>query len=157
MLLGKIRSIAAEIYSILGTGHNESIYHKAMELELRNLQIPHVSKPPISIYYKNQIIGYHEPDIIIYNETTTPEIVIELKASANKIRATERAQLLSYMRTLKCERGILINFPQPSNKSPDLNENISNNIDCFHVGFYLLDSLPQNTKQIPCVDLNDHI
>lgn len=181
-MLGKIRCIATEIYSILGTGHNEIIYHKAMELELRNMQVPYVSKAPVSIYYKNHIVGYHEPDIILYNNSMIPDTIIELKASANRIRAAERAQLLSYMRNLKCERGILINFPQPSNKNPDLNDSIKNetiknetikNIDFYHVGFYLLEAnnptnnpitmlniqsiTDSNIKQIPCVDLNDKL
>lgn len=136
-MLHQIRKIAKEIYVTLGTGHNEVIYHKAMEVELRNLKVPYASKAPVSIYYKNHIVGYHEPDLILYHPmTTVPDIIIELKASV-KPRTTDQSQLLCYMRNLQCDKGILINFPQLSNKGDKPSD-----IDYFHIGFEEKSSVP---------------
>ena len=39
-----IKEIANKVFSNLGTGHSEYIYHRAMEIELRNLNITYEKK-----------------------------------------------------------------------------------------------------------------
>jgi GxxExxY protein len=111
-----IKTLASNVYKILGTGHSEIVYHKAFEVELRNNNISYSTKAPISLTYKGVIIGYSEPDIIIHSNNGE-HIIVELKATTYAPRASEKAQLYSYMRSTGYTKGILINFPQPSSKT----------------------------------------
>jgi len=112
--LEHIYQSAKEVYANLGPGHSEAVYHKAMEVELRLRNIRYSTKCPVSIHYKGHIVGYNEPDIIVNIDDNI--IIVELKATTYPPRETEKAQLESYLRTLKTPYGILINFPQPTSK-----------------------------------------
>ena len=94
----------------MGSGHSEIIYHKALEVELRLRQIAYSTKAPITMKYKNYIVGYGEPDLIVYyiipTDNTVIPIIVELKATAYVPRASEKAQLLCYMRNLPSDYGI---------------------------------------------------
>ena len=122
-LYTKILNASNRVYKTLGSGHSEIIYHKALEVELRDLNISYSTKAPISIYYKNIIVGYSECDLIIHsllNNITSINIIVELKATTYAPRSSEVGQLKSYMKTMNCKHGILINFPQPSSsRNPD--------------------------------------
>ena len=129
--------MASNVYKALGSGHSEIVYHKALEVELRIQGYRYSSKPPVSIYYKNTIVGYSECDIIVHlSPKPKTDVIIELKATTYEPRSSEKAQIHCYMRTLKCPYGILINFPQPSAKS------IRNDIDV--ISFGILDEEVKN-------------
>ena len=107
MLLEAIIDISNEIYEILGAGHLETIYHRAMETEFRIHGIKYSSEVATPIYYKDTYIGHGRADIVI------PGIlVIELKATATSLRTPDKEKLKSYMTSLKIDDGIIINFPQ---------------------------------------------
>lgn len=107
MLVEEIIGISNEIYETLGTGHTETIYHRAMETELRLQGINYSSEVATPIYYKDNYIGYGRADIVI------PGIlVIELKATATSLRNPDKEKLRSYMNSLGVDDGIIINFPQ---------------------------------------------
>lgn len=113
-ILKQIDNASKEVYAHLGTGYSEAVYHKAMEAELRLRKIQYSTKSPISILYKEFVVGYNEPDLIVnYNNS---KVVVELKATTYAPRSLEKAQLQSYLRTLDTPFGILINFPQPTSK-----------------------------------------
>lgn len=114
-MLTILNDSAKQVYQQLGTGHSEAVYHKAMEVELRLRGVEYSTKSPISIMYKNHVVGYNEPDLIVHHDNR--KIVVELKATTYAPRSVEKAQLQSYLRTLDTPFGILINFPQPTSKS----------------------------------------
>jgi len=102
-----------EIYSHLGSGHTETVYHRAMEAELRELGIKYESEVITPIMYKNYYVGYGRADIVINRLCTKDTIVLELKAlSANTFKSNEIARLKTYMKSLGIKKGIMINFPQ---------------------------------------------
>jgi GxxExxY protein len=152
--LQKIFQSAKEVYRVLGTGHSEAVYHKAMEVELRLNGFKYSTKSPVSILYKNHIVGYNEPDLLVYpEEDGNPTIVVELKATTYPPRETEKAQLDSYLRNLKTNYGILINFPQPTSKTDPIN------IHFLNYGFEDLQqqenfSIPTGIPTVPKVDLD---
>ena len=143
---------AKEVYRVLGTGHSEAVYHKAMETELRINNISYSTKCPISINYKGHIVGYNEPDLLIHADNDVV-IVVELKATTYPPRETEKAQLQSYLRTLNTKCGVLINFPQPTSKITNSEE-----IHFLNYGFpsekdeFLI---PTGIPSIPTLDLTD--
>ena len=64
-----IEKIVDEIFTTLGPGYSERVYHTAVEVMLRELHIPYESERNIQIPFKGHIIGYLRADIIIDNST----------------------------------------------------------------------------------------
>lgn len=100
--------IAKDIYNTLGRGYPECVYHKAFEVELRLRQIPFESEKIVPIVYKNVQVGYGRADIVL-NDT-----IIEFKSLVGPPRLPEMEQINHYMRHLGIQKGIIINFGQPS-------------------------------------------
>ncbi len=122
-----IQDCAQKVYSALGGGFSESVYHRAMEVEFRYRGIQYETKVIIPIMYRGLTVGHGEADLIVYDEKATMMgdinvgIVIELKAVAHEPRTQEREQLEGY---IKCRGwidacGLLINFRQPFNTTID--------------------------------------
>ncbi len=96
---------AIEVHKIMGRGLLESIYHKCLKEELLLRNINFKSEMSIPVVYKNKALDMDfRCDLIIENC-----IVVELKAVQEMVGIYD-AQLLSYMKLLKCPKGILINF-----------------------------------------------
>jgi len=100
-----VRSISQSIWSALGPGYSERVYHNAFEVELRKRNIPYETERIIPVNYEGYNVGNVRSDLIIDHK-----IVIEIKAVS---RMTEqfRIQIQKYMELTKCKEGYLINFP----------------------------------------------
>lgn len=87
----------------LNKGYLESIYEKAlmMELSLRNIQAQRQASIPV--YYRNENIGDFYADILVENC-----LILELKATEHLSEAHE-AQLVNYLTATGIEDGLLIN------------------------------------------------
>jgi hypothetical protein len=101
---------AEEIHRLLGPGHSEATYHRAMERELSERGIGFSSEGTIPIFYKGQPVGKRRPDMFVDAENGT--IVVELKAGSS----SGKAQLFNYQHIL-CDdnnydiaNGLLIRF-----------------------------------------------
>lgn len=113
------------VYEALGSGHSETVYHRAMEVELRARVIRFESKVIVPITYRGFNVGYGEADLIVY-PPSVPDggyqlvdgLVVELKATTYAPRYQERAQLQSYLRSRGTYQGVLINFRQPTATTP---------------------------------------
>lgn len=96
---------AIEVHKIMGRGLLESVYHKCLMEELQHRKINFQTEMKIPVDYKGKILDVDfRCDLFVENT-----IVVELKAVQEIIPAFE-AQLLTYMKLLKCPKGILINF-----------------------------------------------
>src|SRR5262245_8524936 len=97
-----------EVHTTLGPGFLESIYRNALlhELQLRGLSTQ--CELSVEVGYKDQIVGKHRLDLLVENS-----VVVELKAVAG-ISAIHIAQILSYMRAVNAETGLIINFSEDS-------------------------------------------
>ena len=122
MLLQQIEECAKEVYKILGPGHNESVYHEALLIELRLNNIVCESEYVIPIHYKGKFVGNGRADIVAYGASPSGVnghdlrgVVVELKAVNDVYRPRFYSKIKSYMRFLDIDQGLLINFPQRSN------------------------------------------
>jgi GxxExxY protein len=97
--------IAADIYSSLGPGYNEVIYHRAFEVALRLSGIIYESEVITPIFYKGHNVGHGRVDIKI------PNFIIELKA-VNTLNNDAIIQTKNYMNHYNLNSGIIINFGQ---------------------------------------------
>ncbi len=102
----KLVVLAEEIFSELGTGFSERVYHNAMEVSLRYHNIQYETERHIDVKFKDHIVGHVRADLIV-----DKSIVVELK-SVPKLKPEHVDQCKMYMRLLDIPRGIVINFPE---------------------------------------------
>jgi GxxExxY protein len=95
---------AFRVHNALGAGFLESVYARALSIELTKLSISHRVEYPINIFYEGQVVGEFRADLLVNDE-----IVIEIKA-VNELAGTHEAQLLNYLRATRLRVGLLINF-----------------------------------------------
>jgi GxxExxY protein len=100
-----VRNIAQCVWSALGPGYSERVYHNAFEVELRKRNVPYETERIIPITYDGHNVGHVRADIIIDNK-----IVIEMK-SVKRVSDEFRIQIQKYMELTGCKEGYLINFP----------------------------------------------
>jgi GxxExxY protein len=101
-LSNKIIKSAIEVHKKLGPGFLESIYQKALPIQLEKDGLKVETQKEIKIYYDGEKIGTHFLDLVVEKE-----IVVELKTVTefNGI-----AQLLSYLKATGLKIGLLLNF-----------------------------------------------
>jgi GxxExxY protein len=102
----KIRSMAYGVFNELGRGYSESVYQRALCVELQIARVEYDIEIPIVIPYKGHSVGQVRADIIV--RSACP-IILETKIN-RFFRDEERCQLTRYMKLLKIDVGILINF-----------------------------------------------
>ena len=100
----KIIGCAYKVYKQLGFGFLESVYRKAMVIELNKINFNVEEEKPLKVYYDDEVVGDFYIDILVENE-----IVVELKSVQNLIKEHE-VQLVNYLNGLRKELGLLINF-----------------------------------------------
>lgn len=107
--------IAQEVYRSLGSGFSEDVYDRAMQVGLRLAGIRHEGQKVVEVKYRDHCVGEGYPDLIV--RLGRERIVVELKAISGELGASEERQIKNYMKILRIQRGLLINFQQPG-KNP---------------------------------------
>ena len=100
----KIIGAAYQVYNQLGFGFLESVYHKAMLIELSKYDLKVESEKPLEVFYDDQVVGEFNADLFVENV-----VVVELKSVQNFVKDHE-VQLVNYLNGLRREIGLLINF-----------------------------------------------
>ena len=100
----KIIGAAYKVYNQLGFGFLESVYHKAMLIELAKYDLKVESEKPLNVFYDDQVVGDFNADLFVENT-----ILVELKSKQNLAKGHE-VQLVNYLNCLRKEIGLLINF-----------------------------------------------
>lgn len=104
----KILGAAVEVHRTLGHGFLEAVYQRALCLELRRRQVPHVAEAPVPVRYKGEDVGCgYRADVVCWPEEDP--VLLELKA-LKRLTDIERAQTLHYLRASGIRRGLLLNF-----------------------------------------------
>mgnify|MGYP000058193175 CR=1 FL=1 len=128
----QILDSANAVFQDIGEGWPETVYQKAMEVELRERGIKYEEQIVLPVYYKDKyIVGEGKPDLIILVELRSGKrvyIVIELKTDTS-IKEDNRVQIQRYIKalnkSLKSENdivfpvGFIINFTKRSNERID--------------------------------------
>jgi GxxExxY protein len=100
----KIIGVAYQVFNQLGFGFLESVYKKAMLIELSKNDLKVEPERPLQVLYDNQIVGDFFVDLFV-EET----VVVELKSVESLTKAHE-VQLVNYLNGLQKDIGLLINF-----------------------------------------------
>ena len=88
------------VFDELGAGFLESIYVKALIIELKNIGLNIKSEKEIKVNYKGAIIGNFRADIVVEDK------VIAISA----LNSQHEAQLLNYLKATGIRVGLLVNF-----------------------------------------------
>jgi GxxExxY protein len=100
----KIIGAAFEVYRVLGYGFLESVYQKALQVELHRVGLKAEIECPIKVNYKGAIVGEFRADVYV-NEV----VVVELKTAKN-YNSDDEPQLLNELKATGIKVGLLINF-----------------------------------------------
>ena len=101
----QIRGAIYDVYKALGPGLLESVYEEALvlELEQRGLKVERQKQVPI-LYKGNVLKTELRLDLLVEDR-----IIVELK-SVDEMKKVFAKQLLTYLRLLDKNVGILVNF-----------------------------------------------
>jgi GxxExxY protein len=88
----------------LGPGFVESIYRKALLVELEEAGLLAETEKEVPVYFKDRVVGVHRLDLLVENE-----IVVELKA-VEELTRHHYAQIRSYLKATGLSIGLLVNF-----------------------------------------------
>jgi GxxExxY protein len=100
----KIIGCAYTVYKELGFGFLESVYRKAMVIELAKSALKVEEEKPLQVYYDDRVVGDFKADLFV-EET----VVVELKSVQCVVKEHE-VQLVNYLNAVKRKIGLLINF-----------------------------------------------
>ena len=103
-LIKLVINIAYEVRSNLVAGYLESVYKKALLIELREAGLEVEDEVELPVLYKGHVIGDFRADIIVEGS-----VIIELKAVAHLLPAHE-IQLVNYLTIAEIDNGLIINF-----------------------------------------------
>lgn len=103
-LIKLIINKAYEVRSHLVAGYLESVYKKALLIELREAGLKVEDEVEMPVRYKGHIIGDFRADIVVEGC-----VIIELKAVAQLLPA-HAIQLVNYLSVAGVDNGLLINF-----------------------------------------------
>jgi len=103
-LTEEIISRIIKVHQTLGPGFLESIYKRALILELDQASLHLETEKEIIVFYSGQEIGRHRLDLLV--ET---QIVLEIKA-VQELNSSHYAQVRSYLKATGLRVGLLVNF-----------------------------------------------
>lgn len=107
-LTGRIIGCAMEVHKILGNGFQESVYQRAMAIEMQLQGLSFNREFVMPVYYKGRHISTRRVDFLVDKNIST-----ELKA-VHLMDDSHLAQAINYLEAWNLEIGLLINFGSKS-------------------------------------------
>ena len=95
---------AYRVHNQLGFGFLESIYEKALAIELERANVRFETQVPIEVFYSGEVIGNFVCDLLIDGS-----LIVELK-SVQQLVVNHEVQLVNYLNATRTDSGLLINF-----------------------------------------------
>lgn len=92
------------VHRKLRSGHLESVYRHALEIEMARSGVPFRTEVPLDVHYDGIRIGHFRADLVVDGR-----VVVELKASQALVDA-DLKQLLNYLSCTELEVGLLLHF-----------------------------------------------
>lgn len=92
------------VHRELGPGFLESIYHKALCLELDAHGLGFESEKAVAVRYRGWLIPGQRIDLVVGGQ-----VIVEVKA-VRRLRRIHEAQVLSYLKTTGLRVALLMNF-----------------------------------------------
>jgi GxxExxY protein len=112
----QIKNAASLVFKTLGAGFSEKVYHNAIEVYLRKIGTSFKSEHVIPVKFMDVEVGNVRADLVINDR-----LVVELK-STGSIKDTHTTQCFMYMKLLKINNGLVINFPSTEDEEVEVQE-----------------------------------
>jgi GxxExxY protein len=103
-ITGEIISAFYAVYNELGFGFLESVYVRALAIELFQRRMNVAREVPVTVYYKGVTVGTYRADLVV-----SDTVVVEVKAG-EQTTDQDRPQLINYLRASGKEVGLLLHF-----------------------------------------------
>jgi len=103
-ITGEIISAFYAVYNELGFGFLESVYVRALAIELFQRRMNVAREVPVTVYYKGVTVGTYRADLLV-----SDTVVVDVKASEHTMDH-DRPQLINYLRASNKEVGLLLYF-----------------------------------------------
>ncbi len=100
----RIIASAFLVHQTFGYGFLESVYKRALRLELEQAGIPVAEELPIDVLYKGAVVGKFYADLLVDGK-----VIVELK-SVDRLIVQHEVQLVNYLKATGIETGLLLNF-----------------------------------------------
>ena len=107
-ITSKVIGCAMTVHKTLGTGFQEVIYQRALEIEMGVAGIVFQREFEMPIFYRDKHIGTRRVDFLVEGI-----ISVELKAKL-QLEDVHFAQAINYLEAYNLEVGLLINFGKRS-------------------------------------------
>ena len=108
-LVTQIIGCALAVHRQLGPGLLESIYRRAIAIELAEEGCAFETEKPVPVMYRGQLLCQQRLDIVVEGA-----VLLEIKA-VERLAPIHHAQVLSYLRISRSLRiGLLMNFNTPA-------------------------------------------
>ena len=96
-----------EVCSRLKPGFLENVYVGAMCVELRHRRISHRREWPVTVRYRDEVVGHYRADLVVGNA-----IIVEVKAG-RRLDDSARWQTLNYLNATGFALGLVLYFGRP--------------------------------------------
>ena len=93
-----------KVHSALGPGFLESVYHRALAIELKKQDIRFATEVDVDIEYTGHVVGRHRLDLVVEDQ-----VIVELK-TVEDLGKVHYAQVRSYLRATGLPIALLVNF-----------------------------------------------
>jgi GxxExxY protein len=103
-LTERVINCVIRVHGTLGPGFVESVYKRALVLELRKQKLTLDIEKEVTIHYDGHDVGRHRLDLVVEDF-----LIVELKA-VETITKVHYAQVRSYMKASGLRLGLLVNF-----------------------------------------------
>lgn len=103
-ITGEIIAAFYAVYNELGYGFLESVYVRALAIELFQRRMEVAREVPVTVFYKGVTVGSFRADLVVADR-----VIVEVTAGEQAADA-DRAQLLNYLRASSREVGLLLHF-----------------------------------------------
>jgi len=103
-LAKEVVDAAFTVHQALKPSFPESVYEKAMSIELASRGIAHQTQSLVNVFYRDQCVGEGRIDVLVAGQ-----LVVELK-TVEKLMDVHVAQVLGYLQAKQLPLGLLINF-----------------------------------------------
>lgn len=103
-LTSDIIGAAIEVHRHLGAGFMESVYQRALAIEMAARGLSFAREAPVRLVYKGQDVGEARLDFLVQEQ-----VIVELKA-VDALHPIHHAQVINYLRATHLPLGLLINF-----------------------------------------------
>lgn len=103
-LTGEIIGAFYECYSSLRFGHLESVYRRALAIEIRYRGLEVIEEAPLEVTYRGVVVGHFRLDLLVEHR-----VALEVKSTLI-LGPTDQRQLINYLRAGNIDVGLLLHL-----------------------------------------------